>query len=64
MDKIIFVKLQVDLPINSGLDDLEKEVVEMLLKHYNKTDSKFTLVRDSFELLGRLKQIRARFLKP
>jgi hypothetical protein len=40
---------------NSGLDDLEKEVVEMLLRHYNKTGSKFILVRDSFELAERLK---------
>jgi DNA-binding transcriptional regulator YhcF (GntR family) len=33
---------------------LEKEVVEMLLKHYNETGSKFILVRDQFELAERL----------
>jgi hypothetical protein len=40
---------------NSGLDDLEKEVVEMLLKHYNETGSKFILVRDQFELAEKLR---------
>jgi hypothetical protein len=39
---------------NSGLDELEKEVVELLLKHYNETGSKFILVRDQFELAERL----------
>jgi DNA-binding Lrp family transcriptional regulator len=39
---------------NSGLDDLEKEVVEMLLKHYNETGSKFILIRDQFELAEKI----------
>jgi ABC-type Fe3+/spermidine/putrescine transport system ATPase subunit len=39
---------------NSGLNNLEKEVVEMLLKHYNETGSKFILVKDQFELAERL----------
>jgi len=39
---------------NSGLDNVEKEVVELLLKHYNETGSKFILVRDQFELAEKL----------
>jgi DNA-binding MarR family transcriptional regulator len=39
---------------NSGLDDVEKEVVEVLLRHYNETGSKFILVKDQFELAERL----------
>ncbi|MGB9778731.1 MAG: hypothetical protein ACPLW8_04930, partial [Candidatus Bathyarchaeales archaeon] len=40
---------------NSGLDSVEKEVVEVLLKHYNETGSKFILVKDQFELSEKLK---------
>jgi hypothetical protein len=40
---------------NSGLDNVEKEVVEVLLKHYNETGSKFILVKDQFELAEKLK---------
>lgn len=40
---------------NSGLDNVEKEVVEVLLKHYNETGSKFILIRDNFELAEKLK---------
>jgi Mn-dependent DtxR family transcriptional regulator len=40
---------------NSGLDSVEKEVVEVLLKHYNETGSKFILVKDQFELAEKLK---------
>jgi DNA-binding Lrp family transcriptional regulator len=39
---------------NSGLDNVEKEVVELLLKHYNETGSKFILVRDQFELAEKI----------
>jgi len=40
---------------NSGLDSVEKEVVEVLLKHYNETGSKFILVKDQFELAEKLR---------
>jgi Mn-dependent DtxR family transcriptional regulator len=40
---------------NSGLDSVEKEVVEALMKHYNETGSKFILVKDQFELAEKLK---------
>ncbi|MEM3628526.1 MAG: hypothetical protein QXQ94_09435 [Candidatus Bathyarchaeia archaeon] len=40
---------------NTGLDNVEKEVVEVLLKHYNETGSKFILIRDNFELAEKLK---------
>jgi len=40
---------------NSGLDNVEKEVVELLLKHYNETGSKFILVKNQFELAEKLK---------
>jgi DNA-binding transcriptional regulator YhcF (GntR family) len=33
---------------------VEKEVVELLLKHYNETGSKFILVRDHFELAEKI----------
>jgi predicted transcriptional regulator len=39
---------------NSNLSDTEKEVVEVLLKHYNETGSKFILVKDIYELAERL----------
>ncbi|MEM3697607.1 MAG: hypothetical protein QXQ94_08945 [Candidatus Bathyarchaeia archaeon] len=39
---------------NSGLDNVEKEVVEVLLNHYNETGSKFILVKDQFELAEKL----------
>jgi predicted transcriptional regulator len=39
---------------NSGLDNVEKEVVEALLRHYNETGSKFILVKDQFELAQKL----------
>jgi DNA-binding Lrp family transcriptional regulator len=34
---------------------VEKEVVEVLMKHYNETGSKFILVKDQFELSEKLK---------
>jgi len=40
---------------NSGLDNVEKEVVEVLLRHYNETGSKFILIKDQFELAEKLK---------
>jgi hypothetical protein len=40
---------------NSGLDSVEKEVVELLLRHYNETGSKFILVKDHFELAEKLR---------
>jgi DNA-binding transcriptional regulator YhcF (GntR family) len=33
---------------------VEKEVVEVLMKHYNETGSKFILVKDQFELAEKL----------
>ena len=40
---------------NSSLDTVEKEVVEVLLKHYDETGSKFILIKDQFELSEKLK---------
>jgi hypothetical protein len=40
---------------NSGLDSVEKEVVEVLLRHYSETGSKFILVKNQFELSEKLK---------
>jgi predicted transcriptional regulator len=40
---------------NSSLDSVEKEVVEVLMKHYNETGSKFILVKDQLELAEKLK---------
>ena len=40
---------------NSGLDSIEKEVVEVLVRHYNETGSKFILVKDHFEFSEKLK---------
>ncbi|MCD6240141.1 hypothetical protein J7K27_01265, partial [Candidatus Bathyarchaeota archaeon] len=37
-----------------NLDDLEKAVVEVLIEHYNKTGSKFIMVKDQYELAERL----------
>ena len=37
-----------------SLDDTEKEVVEVLLTHYNRTGSKFILVKDMYELAERI----------
>lgn len=48
---------------NSGLDSVEKEVVEALLNHYNRTGSKFILVKDQFELSERLKANPAEVLE-
>ena len=39
---------------NSNLDDLEKAVVEVLIEHYNRTGSKFIMVKDQYELAERL----------
>jgi len=39
---------------NSSLDEIEKEVVEVLMDHYNRTGSKFLLVQDFYELTERL----------
>jgi len=41
---------------NSSLDDVEKEVAEVLVEHYNRTSSKFILVKDFYELAERLKK--------
>jgi hypothetical protein len=49
---------------NSGLDNVEKEVVELLLKHYNETGSKFILVRDHLSWPKSLGLIQAKLLKP
>jgi hypothetical protein len=35
---------------NSSLPDTEKEVVELLCKHYEKTGSKFVLIQNEYEL--------------
>ena len=40
---------------NCNLDDLEKAVVEVLIDHYNRTGSKFIMVKDQYELAERLK---------
>lgn len=40
---------------NSGLDRVEREVVEVLVDHYNKTGSKFILVKNQFELSEKLR---------
>lgn len=48
---------------NSGLDSVEKEVVEALLNHYGRTGSKFILVKDQFELSERLKANPAEVLE-
>jgi DNA-binding Lrp family transcriptional regulator len=34
---------------------VEKEVVEVLLRHYDETGSKFILIKDQFELSEKLK---------
>jgi len=39
---------------NCNLDDLEKAVVEVLIEHYNKTGSKFIMVKDQYELAEKL----------
>jgi hypothetical protein len=39
---------------NSNLNDTEKEVVEVLMKHYNETGSKFILVKNQYELAEKL----------
>ena len=39
---------------DSSLDDTEKEVVEVLVDHYNKTGSKFILIRNEYELAKKL----------
>jgi len=39
---------------DSKLDDTEKEVVEVLLDHYNKTGSKFILIKNEYELANKL----------
>ena len=39
---------------DSKLDDTEKEVVEVLVNHYNKTGSKFILIKDEYELANKL----------
>ena len=39
---------------NSNLDDIEKAVVEVLIEHYNKTGSKFIMVKDQYELAEKL----------
>jgi len=54
------VKPMKQVPISlwlqsSDREHLEKEVVEVLLKHYNETGSKFILVKDQFELSEKLK---------
>jgi len=54
------VKPMKQVPISlwlqsSDRQQLEKEVVEVLLKHYNETGSKFILIKDQFELSEKLK---------
>jgi len=44
-------------------DDAEKEVVEVLLTHYNRTGSKFILVKDMYELAERI-GVSPSFLDP
>jgi len=39
---------------DSGLGETEKEVVELLADHYNRTGSKFILVKGPYELADRL----------
>ena len=39
---------------NLSLDDTERRVVEVLVEHYDKTGSKFILVRDKYELAERV----------
>ncbi|MCD6434649.1 MAG: hypothetical protein J7L14_03480 [Candidatus Diapherotrites archaeon] len=39
---------------NCNLDDLEKAVVEVLIEHYNRTGSKFIMVKDQYELAEKL----------
>lgn len=39
-----------------SLDSTEKEVVEVLVNHYNRTGSKFILVEDQYELANRLEK--------
>lgn len=49
--------LQASLSAWSGKDslsDCEKEVVEMLVKHYDATGSKFTLYQNEYELSERM----------
>jgi len=38
---------------NSSLDDKEKEVVEVLVDHYNRTGGKFLYFQDIYELSGK-----------
>jgi len=40
--------------LNSSLDDTERAVVEVLVDHYNKTGSKFILVKNQYELAEKL----------
>ena len=48
-------QLSIDLWLkSSSFDDVEKEVVEMLVNHYNRTGSKFILVKDIYELAEKL----------
>lgn len=50
-------QLSIDLwQRKSSLDDTEKEVVEVLIKHYNETGSKFILVKDQYEMAERLRK--------
>ena len=39
---------------DSSLDDAEKEVVEVLVDHYNETGSKFILIKNEYELANKL----------
>jgi hypothetical protein len=39
---------------NSSLADTEKEVVELLVKHYNETGSKFILVRNEYDIANKI----------
>lgn len=47
----------------SSLDGTEKEVVEVLVNHYNRTGSKFILVRDIYELAERC-EVNPSLLEP
>jgi len=49
---------QIDIELwskSTGLSGVQKEVVEVLVDHYNKTGSKFILFRDIYELAEKVK---------
>ena len=46
--------INLNLVFSGTLDDIEKAVVEVLIEHYNKTGSKFIMVKDQYELAEKL----------